>query len=367
MKNIVFLNSCPVWGGGEKWTFTTAKVLAEDPEFNVHIAAGKNTELYKRAKEAGLKTEAVEVKSGITVLNPFKAKKFINFLKEKKIDIMFLNMSQDLKFGGVTGKIAGLDKIIYRRGSAIPIKDRFYNKFLLKDCVTDIIANSKATKETILKNTSHWLNENKIEVIYNGIDIKKIDQAAKNSVDLKKEFNIKDEKIIIGNIGRLSYQKGHEFLIEAIELLKQERDDFVVLIIGDGEREAEIKNLVNDKGLGDYIIFTGFRDDVYNLLPGLDFLVHTARWEGFGFVIAEAMAAGLPVVSTDVSNISEIIVDGKTGYLAEAGNPEDIKNKVLKMMENDKDGFEKRGRKVIKDKFTLDKMIKNIEKFLEDS
>ena len=119
--------------------------------------------------------------------------------------------------------------------------------------------------------------------------------------------------------------------------------------------------------MGDYIIFTGFRDDVYNLLPGLDFLVHTARWEGFGFVIAEVMAAGLPVVSTDVSNISEIVIDGETGYLAEAGNPEDIKNKVLKIMGNDKDGFGKKGRKVIKDKFTLDKMIKNIEKFLEDS
>ncbi len=365
MKNIVFLNSCPVWGGGEKWTFITARILNEDPEFNIYIAARKNTELYKRAKEAGLKTEAVEVKSGITVLNPFKAKKFINFLKDKKIDIMFLNMSQDLKFGGVTGKIAGLDKIIYRRGSAIPIKDRFYNKFLLKDCATDIIANSKATKETILRHTSQWLDEEKIKIIYNGIDLEKIDQGLENPIDLNQEFGIGNDRFIIGNIGRLNYQKGHEFLIEAVELLKKERDDFVVLIIGDGEREAEIKNLVSDKGLGDYIIFTGFRDDVYNLLPGLDFLVHTARWEGFGFVIAEAMAAGLPVVSTDVSNISEIIVDGKTGYLAEAGNPEDIKNKVLKMMENDKDGFEKRGRKVIKDKFTLDKMIKKIKELLK--
>ncbi|PUU86050.1 glycosyltransferase, partial [Halanaerobium sp.] len=171
--------------------------------------------------------------------------------------------------------------------------------------------------------------------------------------------------IIIGNIGRLSYQKGHEFLIEAIELLKQERDDFVVLIIGDGEREAEIKNLVSDKGLGDYIIFTGFRDDVYNLLPGLDFLVHTARWEGFGFVIAEAMAAGLPVVSTDVSNISEIIVDGKTGYLAEAGNNEDIASKMLKMItQKNKIDFGIKGRKVIENNFSLKIMIENIKRFL---
>lgn len=367
MKHIVFLNSCPVWGGGEKWTFTTAKKLNENPEFNIYIATAEDTELFKRAEKAGIKTKEVNVKSGITCLNPFKVYNFVSFLKEKKIDIMFLNMSQDLKFGGITGKIADLKRIVYRRGSAIPIKNRFYNKFLLKDCVTDIIANSKSTKETVLRYTSRWLDEGKIEIIYNGIDLKKIDKGLKNPVDLNQEFGISDDKFIIGNIGRLSYQKGHEFLLEAVELLKQERDDFVVLIIGDGEREKEVKKLAAKKKLEDYIIFAGFRDDVYNLLPGLDFLVHTARWEGFGFVIAEAMAAGLPVVSTDVSNISEIIIDGETGYLAKAEDPGDIKNKMVKIMENDTDRFGKSGRKIIKDKFTLNKMIKNIEIFLEDS
>lgn len=365
MENIVFLNSCPVWGGGEKWTFTTARILNEDPEFNVYIATGSDTELYKRAKTAGIKTTEVEVKSGITVLNLFKVKRFINFLKDKNIIIMFLNMSQDLKFGGITGKLAGLNRVIYRRGSAIPIKDRFYNKYLLTQCVTDIIANSKATKETILRHTSHWLNKDKIKMIYNGIDLAKIDKALENPVDLKEEFVIIDDKIIIGNIGRLSYQKGHEFLVEAVELLSQKRDDFVVLIIGDGEREEEIKNLVSDKGLDDYIIFTGFRNDVYNLFPGLDFLVHTARWEGFGFVIAEAMAAGLPVVSTDVSNISEIVVDGETGYLAEAGNPKDIEDKIIKMINSCKsNNFGIKGKKVIENNFSLKIMIENIKKNL---
>ncbi|RAK11938.1 glycosyltransferase involved in cell wall biosynthesis [Halanaerobium saccharolyticum] len=368
MKNIVFLNTCPVWGGGEKWTFTTAKILNEDPEFNVYIATGSDTELFKRAEKAGIKTKEVKVKSGITVLNLFKVFRFKNFLKEKDIDILFLNMSQDLKFGGITGKLASLDRIIYRRGSAIPIKDRFYNKYLLTQCVTDVIANSKATKETILRNTSHWLNEDKIELIYNGIDLDKVDKALENPVDISQEFGIADNKKIIGNIGRLSYQKGHEFLIEAVELLKQERNDFVVLIIGDGERKKELKNLVKEKELDDYIIFTGFRDDVYNLLPGLDFLVHTARWEGFGFVIAEAMAAGIPVVSTDVSNISEIVVDGKSGYLAKAEDVEDIKEKIFNLMQSDynlKNKMGNNGRNIIENKFSIDLMINKLKLFLK--
>ncbi|MFW6001015.1 MAG: glycosyltransferase [Halanaerobium sp.] len=366
MKNIVFLNSCPVWGGGEKWTFNTAEILNEDPGYNVYIAAASDTELHKRAKEAGIKTKDVKVKSGITVLNPYKVYNFVKFLKEKKIDILFLNMSQDLKFGGIAGKIAGVDKIIYRRGLAIPIKDRFYNRYLLGSCVTDIIANSKATKETILLNTSEWLDENKIEIIYNGIDIDNIDKALENPLNLYEEFNIDKNKIIIGNIGRLSYQKGHEFLLEAVEIIKEKRKDFIVLIIGSGEREAELKNMLKERNLNDYIIFAGFRNDIYNILPSLDFLLHTARWEGFGFVIAEAMAAGLPVVSTDASNISEIVVDGKTGYLAENENSEDIAEKTLKMMNNKGQDFGKNGREVIEANFTMEIMIENIKDFLED-
>jgi glycosyltransferase involved in cell wall biosynthesis len=77
------------------------------------------------------------------------------------------------------------------------------------------------------------------------------------------------------------------------------------------------------------------------------------------------MAAGLPVVSTDVSNISEIIVDGKTGYLAEAGNNEDIASKMLKMItQKNKIDFGIKGRKVIENNFSLKIMIENIKRFL---
>ncbi len=369
MKKIVFLNSCPVWGGGEKWTFTTARLLNQDPEYDIYIASGSETELFKRAKNAGIKTEAVEIKSGISVLNPFKSKKFIDFLKNNEIDIMFLNMSQDLKFGGITGKIADLDRIIYRRGSAIPIKNRFYNKYLLKDCVTDIIANSRATKDTILKNTFQWLSEDKITIIYNGIDISKIDKAKDAAINLHKEFKISQDKVIIANIGRLNYQKGHEFLLKAADIIKSKRKDFVILIIGSGEREQELKVLAREYNLSNNVIFTGFRDDIYNILPGIDFLLHTARWEGFGFVIAEAMSASKPVVSTDVSNISELITDGENGFLVRPEDPEDIARKTIQMIDLERNArlkMGKKGRRYVEDNFTLDKMINELEELINN-
>ena len=141
-KKIFFLNTCKDWGGGEKWTFQTAEAL-DKRGYNVIVGSIPASDLFKKAKNAGIKTKKVLVKSSLTSLNFLKIYSFINYLKNSNIDVLFLNLSQDLKFGGIAGHIAAVDKIIYRRGSAIPIKDRFYTKFLLEECVTDIIANSK--------------------------------------------------------------------------------------------------------------------------------------------------------------------------------------------------------------------------------
>ena len=361
MGKIIFLNSCVEWGGGEKWTFETALALKERG-FDVIIASVAESELYQKAQKNNIQTKEVRVRSSLSALNPIKMWSFVQYLKNSDIDTMFINLSQDLKFGAWAADLAGLEQIIYRRGSAIPIKDRFYTKFLLEDCVTDIIANSKATKRTILANTVQWLSEEKIEIIYNGIDLKKIDQAELKT-DIREEFGIADDEILLANVGRLSRQKGHKYLVKVVKLLSERYQNFKVLVVGKGEIENEIKEQVKELGLEQHIIFTGFRTDVYSIMKQIDFLLHTALWEGFGFVVAEALAAKTPVVSTDVSNISEIMIDGETGYLAESKNPNDIAKKVEKMIETDnRQEMGKLGRKIVAENFAfqdqIDRLIK---------
>ncbi|ADL13652.1 glycosyltransferase [Acetohalobium arabaticum] len=360
MKKILFLNSCVEWGGGEKWTFEAAEEL-DSRGYEVIVGSVAKSELYQKAQRAGLRTKVVPVKGNLSALNPVKLFSFVKYLKQEEIDTIFLNLSQDLKFGGIGGRLAGVDQIIYRRGSAIPIKDRFYTKFLLEDCVTDIIANSKSTKETILENTVQWLSEDKIEIIYNGIKVDEI-KSQKEGSDIRAEFGIDEDEVLIGNVGRLSRQKGHKYLVEAVKLLSEEINNFKVLVVGKGKLENKIKKQVKSLGVEEYIIFTGFRSDVYNIMEQIDFLLHTALWEGFGFVIAEAMAVGKPVVSTDVSNISEIMVDGQTGYLAESKNPADIAEKTIKMINTTKkEKMGRIGKNIIEDRFTFTRMIDQIE------
>lgn len=365
--SIFFLNSCLEWGGGEKWTFETAKAL-HDKGYDITIGSAEESKLFKQAQSVGINTKKVSVKNSLSVMNPFKLYNFINYLKKKNITHLFLNLSQDLKFGGVAGKVAKVDNIIYRRGSAIPIKNRFYTKFFLGDCVTKIIANSKATKRTILKNTSDWLNERKINIIYNGIKINEVEKELKDKSNIREEFNIDDEITLIANIGRLTEQKGHKYLLKAVSYMRREIHNFKVLIVGTGELEKNLKEIVKQNKLKDYVIFTGFRNDIYNILSQVDFMLHTALWEGFGYVVAEAMAVGTPVVSTDVSNISELIEDGETGYLAKSKDPKDIAEKAIKMYKNKhKNQFGRKAQSIIKNNFSFKRMINEIEKIIKET
>lgn len=365
-SKIFFLNTCVEWGGGEKWTYETALELHRKG-YDVVIGSTPESDLYKKALEEGLCVKNVPIRNNLSFLNPLKLISFVRYLRQERINLLLMNLSQDLKFGALAGKLASVNKIIYRRGSAIPIKDRFYTRLLLKDYVTDIIANSQATKDTILVNTSQWLDEAKIKIIYNGIKLDKIEAETQDSTlsDIREEFGIGKDEVLIGNIGRLSKQKGHCYLVEAVKslVLKGIRG-FKVLIVGKGELEESIKAQVRELSLEDYIIFAGFRTDIYNIMHQMDFLLHTALWEGFGFVIAEAMALGKPVVSTDVSNISEIMIDGKTGYLCQSQNPLDIAEKTLQMINSAAFWSEMGdlGQKVILENFNFSDKVEQFEK-----
>ena len=165
MKRIFFLNSCLEWGGGEKWTLETAYELNKRG-YDVTIGSKAQSVIFQRARGIGLPVKKITVKNSLSALNPYQLINFRNYLKKQAIDVIFLNLSHDLKFGGLASKLAGINKVIYVRSIATPIKDRLYYRYLFKNCITDIIANSQATKETILQNTAHWLKEEKIKVLY---------------------------------------------------------------------------------------------------------------------------------------------------------------------------------------------------------
>ena len=323
-NHIVFLEDSPSWGGVQRWILSLATGL-KNCGWNVTIAAPLKGELTKRAAKASIDVFPVTLSSPLGIFNLFELRCFIVYLKKNKITTLFLNGSKEFKFGGFAAYFAKTPNVIYRRGAALPISSSWYNCFLVKNVLSYIITNSNASRNCILEKGKNRLEKDKVHVIYNSVDLE-IFSPEGGVAPIRKEFNIPDENIIITCIGRLTKQKGYNFVLEAVSHLCKFSDKFHLLVVGEGELKNELKEIVKNKSMEKIISFAGFRADIPSVLRASDFLLHTPLWEGAPNVILEAMACEKPVVSWKVDGIPELVEDGVTGYLSEK---EDIKGLVV--------------------------------------
>ena len=156
-----------------------------------------------------------------------------------------------------------------------------------------------------------WLPTTKRAVIYNPLVVVENDQ---NTVKLPKGAE-PDKKWVIA-MGRLTYQKGFDILLSAFQKIARKHLDWQLLILGEGELRSELENLREDLGLSDRVLFPGLISNPFPLLKHSKLFVLSSRFEGFGNVLIEAMACGLPVISYDCpSGPREIIRDGVDGIL----------------------------------------------------
>lgn len=137
-----------------------------------------------------------------------------------------------------------------------------------------------------------------IILINNAIDIEKFCYNEKIRRNVRKELGI-ENKFVIGNIARFSYQKNHSFLIDIFEKVLTKNKEAVLLLIGEGELEEEIRFKANKMGILDNVIFLGARTDVNEILQAIDIILFPSLYEGLGIVLIEAQCAGLPCIISD--------------------------------------------------------------------
>jgi L-malate glycosyltransferase len=178
---------------------------------------------------------------------------------------------------------------------------------------TDLsLAVSQGVKDYLVKKIG--LNPGKIRVVPNGVDIATID-AARPGAEVRRELGLPQGVPIIGLVGRLDHWgKGHKELFEAMAGLK-ERYPIHALIIGGGRRRKEVRALAASLGLADIVHFLGHRRDVPDLLNAMDIFILPSYSEGVSLALLEAMAAGLPVIASEVGGNPEVVTDGETGLI----------------------------------------------------
>lgn len=149
--------------------------------------------------------------------------------------------------------------------------------------------------------------------------------AVWNGVDLDRfEYHGPSSQPVAISVARLSPEKDFATLIRAVWILVKDCPDFRLKIVGDGAERSNLEALVDELDLTEHVEFLGERSDVSSLLPQAGFFVSSSRTEGISLTLLEAMAVGLPVVTTRVGGNPEIVVDGKTGRLVDAESPEQL-------------------------------------------
>ncbi|MDD3125201.1 MAG: glycosyltransferase [Candidatus Kapabacteria bacterium] len=320
---ICFFNCAKVWGGGEKWHLDNANALAKKGH-QIVVVSNIDSELLKRANNDNLRTKAFNI-SNLSFLSPFKRHGIYRFFEAEKFDVLVMNFSKDLKTAACAAKKAGIKRIIYRRGSDIPIKNSMLNRYLFGKCITDIIANSEATKRSILLNNNDLFPAEKIIVLYNGISFNGFE-------NIKEEHNTP----VIGTIGRLSYQKRHDLLVSIAKKLHDKNIDCHFIIGGDGELKNKIRKQIADNHLENYVEMSGFVNNPHEFLQQTDIFILTSEWEGFGYVLAEAMRARKPIVAFNTSSIPELIEDNKNGFLIPWNDTEAFADALIALLKDKK-------------------------------
>ncbi|MFD0925040.1 glycosyltransferase family 4 protein [Williamsia deligens] len=165
-------------------------------------------------------------------------------------------------------------------------------------------------------------------VIGNGIALPPAPTADRRG-RARAALGLADDHMAVGIVARLSAQKAHEVAFAAFAKVLADRPTAVLLVVGTGEREDELRTLAVDLGVASRVRFLGVRDDVPELLPGLDVSVLSSVHEGVPLVLAESMAAGVPVVATDCGSVADIVTDGVEGHVVPVGAHDVLADRLI--------------------------------------
>ena len=169
--------------------------------------------------------------------------------------------------------------------------------------------------------------------IPNGIDLQRFQGA--QGAGVREEFGVQAERVVLGMVGRLHVQKGHEVLLECLAGMSEtQRRAVACLVIGVGELEQRLRSRVEQLGLADVVTFTGSRTDVPRLVAALDVFVMPSLWEGLPIALLEAMASGRAVLCSSVGSIPGVVQHGENGWLVEPGNVQALREAILTLVDD---------------------------------
>lgn len=276
--------------------------------------------------------------------------KLIKIIKKEKINIIHTHHRYAAFFSKIVGWFINI-KNVYTAHNSFNDK-KLFTRFSLPKYIISV-------GDSVKKNLIDVFNisSDNITTIYNGVEyIKPCNDDIEEIMDWKS-----NKYFIVGNIGRLSQQKGMEIFINCIPIVISKCNDIRFVIIGDGEDRKKLERQIEELNIQKYVRLLGFRSDIYNIINNLDLFVLSSLWEGFPLTPIEVFSQGNTIIATDIPGTREIVKNGFNGILVKNKDYVGIANEIINLYKdrNRLQELKSNAAKTYYENFTEERMIKS--------
>ena len=285
-------------------------------------------------------------------------KQIYNVIKKEKIDVIHTHTYFNSIYVMIASILAKVNTRIVHSHTAFALNDNSISKRIARKMLnvfaTEKIACSKDAGYALFGKNSNF------QIISNGIDFNKFyfNEQIRNKI--RKQYNINDNELLIGHVGRFDTPKNHKFLIKIFSEIIKQNKNYKLMLVGSGPLENNIKEI--SKEFADKIIFLGNREDVNDIINAFDIIVFPSVFEGIPLTLIEAQVNGIPIIaSTNVS--TDVKLTDRVEFYSLNNNPKLWANKVIKYNKQRVDTKQK----MLKSDYSINKVVKKLEKIYGDN
>jgi glycosyltransferase involved in cell wall biosynthesis len=357
--HIVHTEASQGWGGQEIRILTEAKTMQAQGH-QITLLAPKAAKIHQEAEKLGL----------TVITMPYEKRSFKamfatrRWLKQHQPDIVNTHSSIDSWVVAIAA--LGLDfmRTVRTRHISAPINVNGINRWLYQKAAQHIVTTGETLRQTIIRDLQ--IPAEQITSIPTGIDLQRYSLENLPNKRLRRaDLGIAEDAILLGIVATLRSWKGHDDLLHALKEVIKTQANTQLLIVGDGPRREHIEQLVSELNLQNHVHLVGQRNDVEQWLALMDlFILPSYANEGVPQSLMQAMAMALPVISTRVGAIDELVADQQNGLLVEAQNPLALQQAIVQLI-HDKNFCHQagqHGRQIVQNTYALPIMVSAMER-----
>lgn len=263
----------------------------------------------------------------------------VYLIRRLQPDVVHTHTSKAGFLGRLAARAAGVPLIVHTihelpgNSTRSPWKKALYwsLEFLAARWAHHLVTVSEANRRQIL--AERLCGAKKLTLVREGLDLS-LYEPRRPALEVRRELGVPDGAPLVGSVGRLEPAKGHADLLEAFRRVLDVLPEARLVVVGQGHLHAELLARTAALGLETRVLFTGWREDMLDLLGAFDVFALASHYEGLGVAILEAMALRRPVVCTGVGGVNDVVVDGETGYLVPPRDPARMAERIVEVLQD---------------------------------